>query len=114
MNHNMNLNQEPFELIAKGLKTIELRLLDEKRQGIKIGDTITFTNLSNADEQVRCKVKGLFTFENFTELYNSLPLDKCGYMPDEIKTASPKDMELYYSTEKQAKHGVVGIEIELI
>ena len=44
MNHNMKLNPDPFTAIETGKKNIELRLNDEKRQQIKIGDTITFTN----------------------------------------------------------------------
>ena len=40
-----------------------------------------------------------------------MPLEKCGYLPDEIATASPEDMNIYYSVERQAQYGVVGIEI---
>ena len=39
MIHYMNLNPQPFEMIAAGRKTIELRLLDEKRKQIQAGDT---------------------------------------------------------------------------
>ena len=42
--HEMNLAPEPFSLIADGKKKFELRLNDEKRQGIRGGDTIIFTN----------------------------------------------------------------------
>ena len=42
MTHNMKLNDAPFETIKNGKKTIELRLYDEKRRKIKIGDTICF------------------------------------------------------------------------
>lgn len=40
----MNLHNEPFELINKGTKTLELRLNDEKRQLLKENDIIEFTN----------------------------------------------------------------------
>lgn len=43
MNHKMNLFPEPFEMISSGQKTIELRLNDEKRQKIQIGDIIEFS-----------------------------------------------------------------------
>lgn len=32
MKHQMKLNNEPFESIKNGTKTIELRLYDEKRR----------------------------------------------------------------------------------
>lgn len=114
MTHHMNLNPRPFSLIANGQKTIELRLLDEKRQLISVGDTLIFTNSQDANSTLSCTVKKLHIFNNFQELYHSLPLDKCGYSPDELATASPADMEEYYPIEKQKIYGVVGIEIELI
>lgn len=42
--HNMNLNNDPFNRIKDGIKTIELRLNDEKRQLLKEKDLIEFTN----------------------------------------------------------------------
>ena len=45
MLHKMKLNESPFEMIKNGTKTIEFRLYDEKRQGVKIGDKIEFSKL---------------------------------------------------------------------
>lgn len=50
MIREMNLHNEPFNLIKQGTKTIELRLYDEKRQQIKVGDTIVFTNRSTNEK----------------------------------------------------------------
>ena len=41
---NMKLSSEPFQKIEEGIKTVELRLLDEKRKGIQIGDYIKFSD----------------------------------------------------------------------
>ena len=114
MTHFLNLHPEPFSLIAEGTKTIELRLLDEKRKLICVGDTLIFRNTQDTARTISCIVKKLHNFADFEELYHSLPLDKCGYLPHELATASSKDMEAYYSIEKQKCYGVVGIEIELI
>lgn len=110
----MNLTPQPFSMIADGTKTIELRLLDEKRSLISVGDTLIFTNTADNTRILTCKVKALHRFANFAELYRSLPLDKCGYLPNELATAAPEDMEAYYSVEKQKLYGVIGIELELI
>ena len=114
MTHHMNLNPQPFSMIANGSKTIELRLLDEKRSLISVGDTLIFTNTADDTCTLTCKVKALHRFANFAELYRGLPLDRCGYLPHELATAAPEDMEAYYSAEKQKQYGVVGIELELI
>ncbi len=114
MTHSMNLKPRPFEMIAKGYKTIELRLMDEKRREISVGDTIVFTNTANPSAQLLCLVTKLHPFPNFAELYRALPLDRCGYLPEELPTAAPEDMLLYYPAEKQQKHGVLAIEIQVI
>lgn len=111
MKHTMNLNQSPFDKIKSGVKTIELRLNDEKRRKIQIGDEIEFVNNS---ETLLCNVVNLHRFNSFAELYNELPLLKCGYTPEDIDTASPDDMNEYYTAKQQKKYGVVGIEIKLI
>ena len=113
MIHEMNLRPQPFTLIAAGKKTIELRLLDEKRQKIAVGDTLVFTN-TETGAKLRCVVKKLYCFDSFAALYAALPLEKCGYLPEELAAARPEDMELYYPPEKQNRYGVVGIEIELL
>lgn len=110
MIHAMKLDPSPFEMIKSGQKTIELRLFDEKRRQIKIGDAIVFTN--NATGETLCKrVAGLHRFDSFDELYNSLPLLKCGYTAANVDKAHPSDMERYYSADQQNKYGVVGIEL---
>lgn len=113
MTHQMNLRPQPFDMIASGAKTIELRLNDEKRKLIQIGDKILFTNTDNADQQILVSVTNLYPFPSFEELYKKLPLEKCGYLPHELATASPSDMESYFSAEKQRTCGVLGIEIAL-
>ncbi len=107
----MRLHKGPFELIKNGSKTIELRLYDEKRQMINVGDTITFENRSDGDKII-VKVIALHKYPSFEELYKHFNKVSIGYKEDE--EANPKDMELYYSSEEQSKYGVVGIEMELI
>ncbi len=110
---NMKLSPKPYDMIASGKKTIELRLLDEKRSQIKVGDIIVFTQ-SFSGESVTAKVVALYKFNTFEDLYKSLPLLKCGYTEENIDKASFNDMAIYYSQENQQKYGVVGIEIALI
>ncbi len=108
--HNMKLNSTPFEMIKNGQKKIELRLFDEKRQQIKVGDKIIFAN-SATEETLTAEVVKLHIFNNFKELYESLPLLQCGYTVEDVDKAQPEDMEQYYSVEEQRKYGVVGIEL---
>lgn len=114
MTHEMKLNKEPFEKIRDGKKTIELRLNDEKRQRVRVGDRIVFRSLENHDETVLTEVLALHRFPSFAELYENLPLLACGYTEDELPEAKPEDMDAYYSPEKQTQYGVLGIELKVI
>lgn len=111
MLHRMNLRPEPFEKIRSGQKTIELRLYDEKRRLIAPGDRIEF---SCEGESALTEVTALHRFGSFAELYENLPLLKCGYTAGTVSSASPRDMEAYYPPDKQAQYGVLGIELHLI
>lgn len=111
MIREMNLHNEPFNLIKQGTKTIELRLYDEKRQQIKVGDTIVFTNRST-NEKISTLVTNLYIFNSFDELYKQFDKVSMGY--NENEKVDPSDMEIYYPKEEQQKYGVVGIEIKVL
>ncbi|MBR5797979.1 MAG: ASCH domain-containing protein [Clostridia bacterium] len=108
---HMNLTPAPFAMIKSGQKTIELRLFDEKRQHIRVGDEIVFTNTESGETLAKTVAK-LHRFDSFEELYRALPLLKCGYTAEDVHAAHPSDMEQYYSVEEQQKYGVVGIELK--
>lgn len=110
--HKMRLKVEPFHKIKKGLKTIELRLYDEKRREIHVDDEIIFENLETK-ETIHTKVLALYVFDTFKELYEHLSLKECGYKDEEVENASYTHMEKYYPLEKQKQYKVVGIKIEL-
>ena len=111
MRHNLNLHPEPFEAIKSGLKDIEMRLYDERRRNIKIGDEIEFTN-RETNETLLVDVIDLHKFASFDELYKAFPKSRLGYKPDQ--KADPSDMEIYYSKDSINRFGVLAIEIKLI
>lgn len=108
--YTMQLHPTPFEQIKCGLKTIELRLYDEKRRQVKVEDKIVFTNTLTG-ETLNTTVVALHRFDTFEALYQSLPLLQCGYTKENIEQASPGDMAQYYSDEDSRRYGVVGIEL---
>lgn len=110
MIHYMNLVPTAFVKITDGNKTIELRLNDEKRQRINVEDTVVF-NCLGAKDIITAQISGLHKFSNFKELYNALPLEKCGYTVAELDTAHYTDMEQYYTKEQIKKYGALGIEL---
>lgn len=111
MLHNMKLKATPFEQISGGRKTIELRLNDEKRQAVQVGDFIVFTCLDDPAKKIQTRVTALHPFASFAELFRFLPKEKMGYAANE--TPDPQIMDKYYSPEKQAQYGALGIELRL-
>ena len=111
MTHEMKLSAAPFALIKSGIKTVEMRLYDEKRRKVSEGDIIKFTS-TEGGESISVKVKRMRVYRDFEELYESHSPLEIGYTDGE--TADPEDMLAYYSPENIARWGVVAIKIERI
>ena len=107
MLHKMKLNEDPFERMKNGIKTIEFRLFDEKRQQIKIGDQIEFSKLPDLQEKLLVDVIELYREDTFENLFRKLYSDE-----EEIKRKY-KAMYQIYSPEKEQQYGVLGIGIKI-
>ena len=62
MEHELKLQPNFFNYVKYGTKRIELRLYDEKRQKINIGDTIIFRKEPELTEMIEAKVIGLLRY----------------------------------------------------
>lgn len=113
MIHEMHLSDEPFEWIKEGKKVIEVRLFDEKRRKIEIGDIIVFKRLENERETIKVRVKGLLRFRRFRDLFELLPKHLFGH--EGLSTEEQIErIRKYYSEEEEKKYGVLGIWFEII
>ena len=107
--HSLQLATEPFNAIVSGLKTIESRLYDEKRQLIEIGDELVFTNREDIDSTVTVRVVGLLRYETFHDLFDHNDPAKFG---GESVEWLENQINEFYSIDEQRKNGVIGIEYE--
>ncbi len=113
MEHILKLQPKYFDYINNGTKRIELRLYDEKRQKIDIGDTIIFKKEPELKAAMQVKVIGLLRYNTFEELFRDFDIEM---MADKSMTKKEllSVLEEFYTPEKQKKYGVVGIRIEKI
>ena len=111
MLYKMNLDDEPFQMIKNGLKTIEMRLNYKGRGEIASGDEILFTD-NSSKEEMKCLVLNNYKYKNFIELYQNHNKTTIGYLEDE--DASPIDMLKYYKNDDIIKYGVLAIEVKVI
>jgi len=110
MKYEMKLQPNPFEKIGNGTKTIEIRLNDEKRQLLKVGDEIEFLLTTDTNNKIRTRVVDLLHFATFQELFMNLPPESYG---SKI-SAEYFNMYEYYSRKAEEKYGVLAIKIERI
>ena len=107
----MNLQPKYFDFIKDGTKRIELRLYDEKRRSIQLGDIIEFAK--SEDEKFKAEVIGLLRYNSFADLFEDFDIS---ILADSSMTKQEL-LELlgeFYTEEKQAEFGVIGIRIKLI
>ena len=112
MIHDMKLNDKAFNNIKKGLKKFELRLYDDKRKNINIGDTIIFHNLNNLENTISVSVIALLRYPTFAELFSDIDYNLCG-------TANSLEEKLerihtFYTIEQEKKYGILAIKMQLI
>lgn len=113
MTHEMKLQPEYYNFILNGTKRIEIRLYDEKRQSIKLGDTIKFLKEPELSEFFNAKVTGLLRYNSFKDMFKDFDIS---ILSDKSMTKEEliKVLEQFYTKEKQEQYGVLGIRIELI
>ncbi|HEX2947878.1 MAG TPA: ASCH domain-containing protein [Clostridia bacterium] len=111
MEHEMRLLPGPFELIRSGSKTVEIRLYDEKRRKIGIGDIITFRKLPEEKELLRVEVEELYPRKTFEELYGSLPFEAFGCAGYSMERLLEGTYSIY-TPDQEKSYGVLGIRIK--
>ena len=113
MEHILKLQPKYFDYINNGTKRIELRLYDEKRQKINIGDIIIFQKEPELEVTFKVKVIGLLRYDSFENLFKDFDIK---IMADASMTKKEllNELEDFYTPEKQKEYGVIGIRIEKI
>ena len=109
--HDMNLQPKYYDFMKYGTKRIELRLYDEKRQKIELGDEIEFSK--SETEKFKAKVVGLIRYQSFEDLFKDFPIE---ILADKTMTKDEllNVLSEFFTKEKQQKFGVVGIRIKII
>lgn len=106
--HNMKLDEIFFNLVKDGRKIYELRMNDDKRKMIKIGDEICFLKATDNKEYVYKKVKGLHYYSGLEELVNGIDIHLAGFeRKEDLKLAMTK-----FYDDKLGKMDIVAIELE--
>lgn len=112
MKYIMKLNPKYFEFMKNGTKRIEIRLNDEKRKELKIGDVIVFQKESELKEELYTQIVNLRVKRNFKELIENLEISEYSDK-SESEENFLHDLYKFYTKEQEEKYGVVGIQIKI-
>ncbi|GAA0497719.1 ASCH domain-containing protein [Salinibacillus aidingensis] len=113
MEHNMGLYETPFDSIKSGKKKVEVRLNDEKRRKISVGDTINFTKIPYRNETLTVEVIELREFSTFKEMYESIPASDFDAVGRSIEDMVERTYRIY-TPEKEKEWGTLAITIQLL
>lgn len=112
MIYEMGLYNKPFQSIQSGKKVYEVRLYDAKRQLIKRGNHIVFTNLTT-EETMTVKVMEIKRYESFKAMYEQIDKKLLDCENDSLEEMLESTYKIYTKKQEQ-KWGTVAIRIEVI
>ena len=111
--HCMRLRDVYFDSIAKGEKNVEMRLFDEKRRNVKIGDEIVFARDKDNGDRLRVRVTGIYHYDDFRALARDFSPESLGFA-GKSSAYIGGFMESIYSPEQIEKYGALAIRLCLI
>ncbi|MBT2694640.1 ASCH domain-containing protein [Bacillus sp. ISL-55] len=111
MIHQMGLYGEYFDSIKDGKKKVEVRLNDEKRRKIKIGDTIEFIKVPEQDETMKVQVTDIKIYDTFQSMYEDIPLQDFDCEGWSMKEMIDGTYEIY-SPEQEKEWATLAIKIK--
>ena len=106
-----HLDEDIYSLVDKGIKDVEVRVNDEKRRKLNIGDNVIFINRGNENETLTTTILSLDYYDNFEELVRHYDIERM-YTKDITKEDFVKLLERFYTKEEQEEYGVVALVLK--
>ena len=109
----VHLHSDVFDIVSNGNKDIEVRLYDEKRSKLCIGDTLIFLRRPDEIDSIKARVVDLVRFNNFSEVVDSYDMKRI-YLDGYSKEMYLNEMRRFYTEEDELKYGALAIIFEVI
>lgn len=107
----VHLHPDVFSIVKNGVKDVEVRINDEKRRKLNVGDTLIFLKRPNEDESLKRKVKALKYYDSFSELLKYYEMKRI-YLDGYTEAMYLEEMRRFYTEDEEKKYGVVAIIFE--
>ena len=96
--------------MAKGIKTVQARLYDNKRRTFRVGDRIRLLRRPDG-QSLMMEVIDLHVTPSFSELFEIASLKDFGF--DSVEHGL-SEIRKYYPEDDELRYGVVGIRVRLV
>ena len=109
----IHLDEDIFEVVRSQTKNVEVRVNDEKRRKLKIGDKIVFLKRPDEKEKIEAIIENLTYYTDFNELVKDYTIEEIyieGYTKEEFLNL----LKRFYSDEEINKYGTVAIKFKKI
>ena len=109
----MKLDAKFFDKMRARKKVYEVRLNDEKRKEITIGDKIIFKRRPELIDGMVVRVVEIKRYSSFEQVATSMSLESLGFENENIQSV----VDFYhtiYTPEDEKKYGVVVFKVELM
>jgi ASC-1-like (ASCH) protein len=110
---NIHLDEDIFEVVKSETKTVEVRVNDEKRRKLQVGDKITFLKRPDDIERIDAVIERLSYYDNFETLVDNYTIEEI-YLKGYTKEYFLDLLKRFYSDEEVNKYGVVAITFKKI
>ena len=108
----VHLDSDIFDIVDSGTKDVEIRLNDEKRRQLHVGDTLVFLRRPDDIDSIKATITNLVYLNSFEDVFNKYEMKRV-YLENTSKEDYINLMKRFYSDEEVSKYGVVGIEFKL-
>lgn len=109
----IHLDADIYDNVKHGTKNVEVRVNDEKRRRLKVGDKFTFLLRPDEVESMDAVVEDLIYYKNFEDLVKDYTIEELyasGYTKEEFLTL----LKRFYSDEEIEEYGTVAIKFRII
>lgn len=107
----MRSDRRDFDAMKVGSKIWEVRLNDEKRKGIALGDEIVFMRRPELEERLPMIVEEKVFFSNIQRLLDQIPLKEVA--PGEMSEVEwIQSFMTHYRPEEIVRDGIVAIKVK--
>ena len=106
------IDKKPYKRIKKGLKTVDFRINDLRKNKIKVHDRVIFRENQNSKKEIYGEVVETKTAKTFADIIKYFGKENCGFQNKTIEEAD-KIMHRFYSEEEIKNNGVVGIRFKI-